>query len=275
MGGDACVYLRTEEEVNYRAELYGWRIRQYITCIIFDIDNYKENYINNKHKLQLERVRDNIFSIIISKIRKEYDHSYYLTRSDSLVFLISKNSIDKNKDNRKLNKIFEIIMKEIHDNYNFTITIGVGSSFAKIMDIHKSYSEGLIAVKVGRNLSGENSVNFYRDISIYWELTKVSESNYDKDNILGKIINLSENDKNYNTCYYDTLKEIIKNDWNLSKTAESLFIHYNTIKYRFNKIKELLDLDVLNRNEKFKIELGIKLYEVHRLSSDMELIDEG
>ena len=38
-----------------------------------------------------------------------------------------------------------------------------------------------------------------------------------------------------------------------------MFIHYNTIKYRFNKICEIIDLDLGNREDKFKIELCLKL----------------
>jgi purine catabolism regulator len=62
-----------------------------------------------------------------------------------------------------------------------------------------------------------------------------------------------------NLEYMDTLKALVKNDWNLKQTSEEMFIHYNTVKYRFSKICDILNLDLNNREDKFKIEFCLKL----------------
>ncbi|HSH35835.1 helix-turn-helix domain-containing protein, partial [Schnuerera sp.] len=70
---------------------------------------------------------------------------------------------------------------------------------------------------------------------------------------------LIDYDKENNGEYLKTLGCLVKNDWNLKKTAEDMFIHYNTMKYRFSKIIEIVNLDLNNREDKFKIELCLKL----------------
>ncbi|MBQ6701028.1 MAG: helix-turn-helix domain-containing protein, partial [Oscillospiraceae bacterium] len=46
--------------------------------------------------------------------------------------------------------------------------------------------------------------------------------------------------------------------------AKSLNIHRNTLLYRINKIKELTGLDLSNGDERFKVQLYLKLSHYHK-----------
>ncbi len=46
----------------------------------------------------------------------------------------------------------------------------------------------------------------------------------------------------------DSLRILFKNNMNWKKTADDLFIHVNTLRYRVNKIEELLNID-FNKTE--------------------------
>ena len=50
----------------------------------------------------------------------------------------------------------------------------------------------------------------------------------------------------------------IESGLNISKTSSSLFIHRNTLIYRLDKIKELLDLDLKNYKDSMIFYLSIK-----------------
>jgi purine catabolism regulator len=85
----------------------------------------------------------------------------------------------------------------------------------------------------------------------------------DANKFCGKYLqSLIDYDIENNSEYIKTLRSIVKNDWNLKQTSEEMFIHYNTIKYRFSKICEIVNLDLNSREDKFKIEFCLKLMDM-------------
>ncbi|WP_406243270.1 PucR family transcriptional regulator [Tissierella carlieri] len=55
-----------------------------------------------------------------------------------------------------------------------------------------------------------------------------------------------------------TLKSFLECNQNYSLTAEKLFVHNNTVRYRINKIKNLIDMDSEDSVERLKIEIVLK-----------------
>ena len=51
----------------------------------------------------------------------------------------------------------------------------------------------------------------------------------------------------------------LKCNCNAKKTAEKMFVHYKTILYRLDKIKNKFDIDIGNSDYRLYIELGIRL----------------
>ena len=73
---------------------------------------------------------------------------------------------------------------------------------------------------------------------------------------IGKI---TRYDEKHNTALLETLLAIRSNNWNLKKASEKMFIHYNTIKYRYQRICEILNMDLRDREKQFDIEIALKL----------------
>ena len=58
---------------------------------------------------------------------------------------------------------------------------------------------------------------------------------------------------------YKTLQVFIDHQSQMIKTAESLFIHRNSLSYRINKIIKLTGLDLSNNEEVFRLSYGFKV----------------
>ncbi len=121
----------------------------------------------------------------------------------------------------------------------------------------------MICLENGKDLVGINTnIIKYYDISIYWNLLNSLKTNgYENDPIISKLVDLRNFDRLNNTEYYNSIKYIIRCDWNLKEASKEMYIHYNTIKYRYSKIKELLNSNLDNRTSKLKIELGLYMIE--------------
>src|SRR5699024_2185518 len=165
---------------------------------------------------------------------------------------------------KKIEKISKEKRKEVMKNSNFTVTVGIGSYKESLIDIYISFIEAQKAVRIGRTVYGKDNTHIYSHLGVYKMLYDISledETNRFCSQYLEKLIDY---DRENNGEYLETLGCLVENDWNLKKTSEDLFIHYNTMKYRFGKICELINLDLDNREEKFKIELCLKLMNMSR-----------
>lgn len=57
----------------------------------------------------------------------------------------------------------------------------------------------------------------------------------------------------------ETLKVLDNNLWNLKQTSLFLNLHYNTMKYRYQKIQDSLGMDLNSSNTRFNISLALRL----------------
>jgi purine catabolism regulator len=251
--------IKTVEEVNNRAALYNWKMENGLICLIVDIDNFKEKFISLENIKGLTEESQNIFRLITISMKKVFKQSFYTIYSDSIVFLIEPDTKAIPDFLKKLREVAKRLREDVKANSKFTVTIGIGTYKESITDIHYSFTEAQRAVKIGRTIYEIDHTHIYSDLGVYKILYNLSLEEDTKKFFSEYISVLMKYDKEHNLEYMDTLKTLVKNDWNLKQTSEDMFVHYNTIKYRFGKICDILDLDLNNREDKFKIEFCLKL----------------
>lgn len=252
--------IKSDEEINNRAKIYNWHFDTNMFCLIIDIVDYKLNYKSDDYQIDMERTRDLIYEDIIKMMKKINRHSYYLAKSDSIVFIINH----KEKDLVDFEKSLFEMCKTIEKKHGYSLTVCIGNRYENIRDINKSYEECLICIKSQQFFKEMNtSIIQYNDISIYWNLlNSLKDNGYENDPVILRLQGLRDFDRLNNTEYYDSIKYIVNSDWNLKEASEKMFIHYNTIKYRYAKIKEFLDDNLDSRTSKLKIELGLYMFEI-------------
>lgn len=76
--------------------------------------------------------------------------------------------------------------------------------------------------------------------------------------ILGPIINSENKDNNL----IEILETYLNENCNITVTAEKLFLHRNTLKYKIKKIEELLNCDLHNFNECTKVKIALYVSKV-------------
>jgi DNA-binding PucR family transcriptional regulator len=64
------------------------------------------------------------------------------------------------------------------------------------------------------------------------------------------------------------LRALIEQDFNLAATARELGVHVNTVKYRQQRIGELLQGDPARGGRRLELALALKIGEWHRLVPD-------
>ena len=73
---------------------------------------------------------------------------------------------------------------------------------------------------------------------------------------------LQEYDRTYNAHLLPTLKVLLRHDFSWKASAEELFVHVNTLRYRYEKIKEVLDWERDSMDTRATIYAAIRTAEV-------------
>ena len=73
---------------------------------------------------------------------------------------------------------------------------------------------------------------------------------------------LSAYDEQYETELVATVEAILDNDGNVTPTAERMFTHRHTIRYRLERVRELCGHDISSTEGREKLGLGLKAMRV-------------
>ena len=144
------------------------------------------------------------------------------------------------------------------------IFIGVGNEIQGISNISKSFHRARTAMRMAVYRS-EPFIRF-EEMGFYKILFSVKD-----DDVLHSYANeilgpLDEYEKEHHG-YLEMLRVYIQNDRSLEKTAETLFLHRNTVNYRLQKMKKLLNcpLKTLEELFPFQVAFAIRDMETHSL----------
>lgn len=135
---------------------------------------------------------------------------------------------------------------------------GISSQTTDVSTLSKKVQEAYDALQFGHAFG--NPIVKYNDMGVLRLLA--SHSNFENfaQIIPPAVQKLADYDKENNTEYLQTLDSLLGNNLNLSKTAKQLFIHYKTMLHRMNRICEIAEISLDDRQTRLDVELGVKLY---------------
>lgn len=257
--------VKTREEINTRAHLYGWNLDGGGFVAIIDINNIKKYYLRDLDtgtNEKLQKYTDRIFDTSIKCIKQAFPSTIYYSQSDFIAFLITgKLPVSARKT---LADTFSQIQHSLLNTVPFTISMGVGMYVDDIINIHNSYQQAKQVIQTVYQIQQFNRLFFYDQIGIYRLLFSISSNNEAIEFCDKYIKPLQQYDDQHHANLIETLQSIINCGWNLKLASEKLFLHYNSVKYRFQKICDLLEIDLRDNSRHTEIELALKIYLIQK-----------
>jgi len=156
-------------------------------------------------------------------------------------------------------EVCERIEKE---NAPYTVSSGISRQVGAIGKFRQAYEEARQSFEIGRALAGDknSAVTHYDDLGLL-RFAQVSESsegirNYCMD-MLGPLL---EHDGKSTAPLLDTLRVFLECNQNHAEAARLLGIHYNSLRYRLKRIRELIGDIFKEPAKRLAIEVALHLY---------------
>jgi sugar diacid utilization regulator len=134
------------------------------------------------------------------------------------------------------------------------------------VDLYRAAAEAVLTANVAE-ARGAATLTFEETGSYRLLLTAISEDPSELHRFFDETVApLIAYDEQYETELVRTLETFLDEDANVARTAERLFTHRHTIRYRLERVRELTGLDVGSTDGRERLGLGLKAMRVLGLS---------
>jgi PucR C-terminal helix-turn-helix domain/GGDEF-like domain len=148
-------------------------------------------------------------------------------------------------------------------------TVGVSQSRVALdpVDLYRAGQEALLAANVGE-AEGARVLAFENTGAYRLLLPAMSEDPAELERFYSETVEpLVAYDEQYETDLVKTVETYLDNDGNVAATAQQLYTHRHTIRYRLERARELCGHDVTSTEGREKLGLGLKAMRVLGIAS--------
>ncbi|SHN75812.1 PucR family transcriptional regulator [Desulfitobacterium chlororespirans] len=253
--------LKRSEDIIATGEIWGWNFQCPHTVMVFllpDPDHHNSDHHHPKHHLMdfLSRIIEQTF------IDNYYKNPALILRQNELVILIPLQADKPALQKGEILGFAEKISSQIKTTeLNNLVTCGVGQVYSDSTELFRSYQEAKVAFEMGKLL--EIPVPFFSELGLERILYKHDLQDL-KEYYLHVLGELHKQD-DPESSLIALLESFAENQFDVNKTAKAIFMHPNTLRYRLNKIENILGKPLTDNHTRLDIMAALKIKRLHTI----------
>jgi PucR family transcriptional regulator, purine catabolism regulatory protein len=162
----------------------------------------------------------------------------------------------------RLRKRVEEVRQQAMRRLNEPVSVGIGRPSRGVAGIRASFQEAEQALSIAQRLFGGNRTVSFDELRVYgllFPLHSSGELRRFHDEILGKLV---EYDAKHSGELVRTLETFFACDGNLQRTADTLYLHRNTLAYRLERIEDISNLSLRDQDDRLCLQLALKIKDI-------------
>ena len=254
--------LLSSKEMTEAAAQLG--MKESDTYRVVDFHTIKKNVQRKYTKEQLQEV-----GVIVGELMYLLPDALIYRNMDQIVMI---QKVDPNQTEleyqKEMEEVEDVIQRSIlYRKKDTDFQIGIGKIVEGYQRLEESYHEASQAIKyieIIRLVTGDKnkSVVHYSNLGffqIFGEIDDVTELERYIPETLKKLYLYDDEHKGE---LITTLQMYLRNNQSIKKTADAMFVHYRTISYRLEKIKQISGINFDNANEVLAVSNGLIIYKM-------------
>ena len=254
--------LLSSKEMTEAAAQLG--MKESDTYRVVDFHTIKKNVQRKYTKEQLHEV-----GVIVSELMYLLPDALIYRNMDQIVMIQQVDSDQTELEYQKeMEEIEEVIQQSIlYRKKDTDFQIGIGKSVEGYQRLKESYHEASRAIKyidIIRLVTGDKnkSVVHYSNLGFFQIFGKVDDMTELERCIPETLKKLYLYDDEHKGELITTLQMYLRNNQSIKKTAGAMFVHYRTISYRLEKIKQISGINFDDANEVLAVSNGLIIYKM-------------
>lgn len=252
--------IKDEDGIAERAENINFDLNSRSAVVVFTLE------FTGKKATSVSRER--YYNILINNIDYYLKNAIVRERFNQVIVIWPIHSGQSNKkkemDNIK-RTLGHVIYKFESADKDAKVYTGIGSIADTVRDLPKSHKEAQEVLDVNALAYGQNQILSFEELGIYRLLYQFKhDNNRLKEFIPASLQRLLDYNKTNREQLIETLEMYLQCQQNVSRSADRLFVHYKTVSYRLDRIKEITQMDYEDANEMLSVQVGLKILEILR-----------
>lgn len=254
--------LLSSKEMTEAAAQLG--MKESDTYRVVDFHTIKNNVQSKYTKEQLHEV-----GVIEGELKHLLPDALIYRNMDQIVMIQQVDSEQTELEYQKeMEEVEDVIQRSIFYRKKDTdFQIGIGKSVKGYQRLKESYHEASQAIKyieIVRLVTGDKnkSVVHYSNLGFFQIFGEIDDMTKLERYIPETLKKLYEYDDEHKGELIPTLQMFLSNNQSIRKTAGAMFVHYRTISYRMEKIKEITGINFDNANEVLAVSNGLVIYKM-------------
>lgn len=167
--------------------------------------------------------------------------THLFTDQLKIIVIIGSTSKDSGRLSESANELTHTVLSQFKKQKVFS---GIGNAYSSILQLSKSYTEALEVINAAKYIGSPILVTYeYKKLGVFRYLETIYRHQSETSYINEDILILQKKDLESQTNLLKTLEVFLLNNCRLKPTADQLFIHINTLKYRVKQITDLTAID--------------------------------
>ena len=200
-------------------------------------------------------------SFINEYLRREKIKAITLFRDKQLVSIVPIHETTTAAGSDIIDQILDLdrLLPALEHCFQITASIGVGLSTPFRM-IEKSFDQARITLILNQLMGRGNNNCKFSQLGLYRAIFS-QEKPYIQEYCADRLDKLIQHDLRSEGELLPTLRKLLDACGNIKATADSLFIHVNTLYYRINKIEQILSTDLSKMDTRVELHTAIKVWD--------------
>lgn len=253
--------FESKETIIERGHSIGWNLDKAYALLLFDLTASQSS--SNDNQKEFQELKSRLLTELDAYFKSNHSEVILGDRGSNVVLLYPvQEYLDEDLAEEKIeDKVLDFaqqLVKVIEKLVEDEVIIGVGNYYQEVEKLQDAYDEAKTALKVAEVINRDSNVIFFGDLGVYkllYNLNSKEINSFLQDTILP----LLKYDEQHNTEFVETLQQYFLCNGNLKKMADNLYLHYNSVLYRIERIQEIMDLDLDDREDRLNLEIGLKL----------------
>lgn len=254
-------------ELKRRAAYFKFTFEGTLRVLVVDINSFGR-YIEQHHlsEAQVEEIKHTLANMIEQCCRELKKATFVAPQGDRAVVLWPMRNP---QTFTRIEKFATLLRKRMMALWpQLTITVGVSTPITNPLRFSDAHRECLDALAIVKRFGQTVPIITFDDLGIYALLLRssaVDDLQTFAQRLLEPVLTHDRADDLLNT-----LSIALRLQFSPQKSAEALFVHPNTVKYRLRQLRELLNVDLNNTQQMLEVQLALLIYSltpVEKLSS--------
>ncbi|MGE4483673.1 MAG: PucR family transcriptional regulator [Oscillospiraceae bacterium] len=241
-----------EEDIKYYCNLYDFPVDLRRVCVNLHIADYRN----------LPYDKRNAISNMVITAQKSAAEDLNLPHFDTqfeegfFSFLFFGDKAEYAQITLQATELARKIQKKI-EGYGIPAEVGMSDCLKGAGNITQTFRQSIDIVSLGRRVEPAETVHRFDNLHVYYMLASAMSRSELRDLYEDTIAALDVYDAETGGDYVKTLDRFIANRFNVSKAAQEVHVHRNTMINKLEKLRGLLPLDMDNPEDILRLQLGL------------------